>query len=89
MMSVMTRGVPPQATRQATKPDTKRYQLESGLDRMTPTERAERGKEARAQAPRESHAVFDPPADRPDPIDLLEEQASRGCLNWSRSGRAG
>ena len=25
--------------------------------------------------PRESHAVFDPPPDRPDPIGLLEEQA--------------
>ena len=25
--------------------------------------------------PRDSHAVFDPPADRPDPIALLEEQA--------------
>jgi uncharacterized protein (DUF2252 family) len=79
MMSVMTRGVPPQATRQATrqdtKPDTKRYQLESGLDRITPTERAGRGKEARAEVPRESHAVFDPPPGRPDPIGLLEEQA--------------
>jgi hypothetical protein len=25
--------------------------------------------------PRESHAVFDPGPDRPDPIGLLEEQA--------------
>ena len=52
-----------------------RYQLESGLDRLTPAERAERGKEARVAVPRESHAVFDPPSDRPDPIALLEEQA--------------
>jgi uncharacterized protein (DUF2252 family) len=42
---------------------------------MTPAERAARGKEARAAVPRESHAVFDPPPDRPDPIGLLEEQA--------------
>jgi len=52
-----------------------RYQLESGLDRLTPAERAERGKEARVAVPRESHAVFDPGPDRPDPIGLLEEQA--------------
>ena len=66
-MSVTTRKAPPQ--------DIKRYQLESGLDRLTPAERAARGKEARAEVPRESHAVFDPPPDRPDPIGLLEEQA--------------
>jgi uncharacterized protein (DUF2252 family) len=34
-----------------------------------------RGKAARAEVPRESHAVFDPPPDRPDPIALLEQQA--------------
>ena len=66
-MSVMTRGAPPQGM--------KRYQLESGLERMTPAERAARGKEARAALPRDSHAVFDPPPGRPDPISLLEEQA--------------
>jgi hypothetical protein len=37
--------------------------------------RAERGKEARAAVPRDSHAVFDPGPDRPDPVGLLEEQA--------------
>ncbi len=52
-----------------------RYQLESGLDRLTPAERVERGKEARVAVPRESHATFDPPAGRPDPIGLLEGQA--------------
>jgi len=66
-MSVLTAGAPPQGI--------KRYQLESGLERMTPAERAARGKEARAAVPRDSHAVFDPPAGRPDPIALLEEQA--------------
>src|SRR3984957_12529029 len=97
MMSVMTRGVPAQRTRQdarpATKPDTKpgtkRYQLESGLDRITAAERAERGKEARAEVPRESHAVFDPPPGRPDPIGLLEEQAKTRVpdlvpIRWGR-----
>jgi uncharacterized protein (DUF2252 family) len=33
------------------------------------------GKQARAKVPRNSHATFDPPPDRPDPVSLLEEQA--------------
>ncbi|MGO8904826.1 MAG: DUF2252 domain-containing protein [Solirubrobacteraceae bacterium] len=39
-------------------------------------ERAARGKAARAEVPRSSHAVFQPAADRPDPIELLERQAA-------------
>jgi uncharacterized protein (DUF2252 family) len=38
-------------------------------------ERAARGKAARAQTPRSSHATFDPLASRPDPVALLESQA--------------
>lgn len=41
-----------------------RYQLDTEVGRLTPAERAARGKAARAQVPRDSHAVFDPPADR-------------------------
>src|SRR6185312_14014043 len=52
-----------------------RYQLDSGCGRLTPAERVARGKAARAEVPRDSHAVFDPPSDRADPIALLEEQA--------------
>jgi uncharacterized protein (DUF2252 family) len=33
------------------------------------------GKEARATVPRASHATFEPSADRPDPVTLLEDQA--------------
>ena len=51
-----------------------RYQLDTEVGRLTPAERAARGKEARAQVPRDAHAVFDPAAGRPDPIVLLEEQ---------------
>src|SRR5690242_16678644 len=51
-----------------------RYQLDTALGHLTPDERAARGKAARAEVPRSSHAVFDPPPDRPDPIALLEEQ---------------
>ncbi len=53
-----------------------RYQLDSGLAHLTPADREIRGKDARTQVPRESHAVFDPRADRPDPLTLLEEQAA-------------
>jgi uncharacterized protein (DUF2252 family) len=67
MMSVRTVEAPPRVTQ--------RYQLDSGAVRLTPAERAARGKTARAEVPRESHAAFDPPPDRPDPIGLLEEQA--------------
>ncbi len=35
-----------------------------------------KGKEARAAVPRSSHAVFEPQADRPDPVSLLEEQGT-------------
>ncbi|MDQ2877351.1 MAG: DUF2252 domain-containing protein, partial [Actinomycetota bacterium] len=51
-----------------------RYQLDSALGHLSSAERAERGKAARAAAPRESHAAFSPPPDRPDPVGLLEEQ---------------
>ncbi len=50
-------------------------QLELGLGRLTRADRAARGKAARAAVPRESHAVFDPPAGRPDVVGLLEQQA--------------
>src|ERR1700761_6916382 len=42
---------------------------------LTPAERAERGRALRRQVPRSSHAEFDRPAGRADPIELLEEQA--------------
>src|SRR3954447_3735407 len=41
----------------------------------TVSERAARGKAERAEVPRSSHAAFDPPAGRRDPVELLEEQA--------------
>jgi uncharacterized protein (DUF2252 family) len=53
-----------------------RYQLDSALGHLTPAERATRGKAARAEVPRDSHAIFDPPPNRPDPVALLQEQAA-------------
>jgi uncharacterized protein (DUF2252 family) len=54
---------------------SRRFALDTAAGRLTPAERAERGKAARSAVPRDSHAVYDPPADRPDPVGLLERQA--------------
>jgi uncharacterized protein (DUF2252 family) len=42
---------------------------------LTPGEWRKRGREHRSAVSRPSHAGWDPPADRPDPIAILEEQA--------------
>jgi uncharacterized protein (DUF2252 family) len=72
-MSVTTAARP-------TRP-VQRYQLDTALGHLTPAERAVRGKAARAEVPLESHAMFDPPPDRPDPIALLEEQSATRLPN--------
>jgi len=55
----------------------------------TPEERAEAGQAARQKAPRSSHAEWAPAADRPDPVALLEAQATTrvGQLVPLRYGR--
>jgi len=42
---------------------------------FTPAERAARGKAARAEVPRMTHAGWEPAPSRRDPVELLEEQA--------------
>jgi uncharacterized protein (DUF2252 family) len=42
---------------------------------LSAAERVARGKAARAEVPRSSHAMFEPASDRADPIELLERQA--------------
>jgi uncharacterized protein (DUF2252 family) len=42
---------------------------------LTAAERVARGKAARAEVPRSSHATYEPHASRPDPVELLERQA--------------
>ncbi len=54
----------------------RRYTRATKAVHLTPAERAQRGKAARAEVPRTSHAVFEPSEHRPDPIDLLESQAA-------------
>ncbi|HWF23884.1 MAG TPA: DUF2252 family protein, partial [Solirubrobacteraceae bacterium] len=48
----------------------------SALEYVSPAERAARGRAARKHAPRSAPGEWEPAADRPDPIDLLEEQAT-------------
>lgn len=44
---------------------------------LTPRERVTRGKAARSLAPRSSHAEFNPPPKRTDPVDIIESQSAR------------
>ena len=72
--------VPPQraddeAPRGQARPHQLRYRLDTSVRQMTPAERAARGREARSQVPRSSHARFTPAADRPDPVDVLVRQS--------------
>ena len=53
----------------------RRYPVSSGVPHLSVAERAARGKAARAEVPRSSHAVFELAPHRLDPIDLLERQA--------------
>jgi uncharacterized protein (DUF2252 family) len=45
------------------------------VEHFTVAERTARGKATRAEVPRASHANWEPPLHRPDPVELLEEQA--------------
>src|SRR5438270_3559626 len=56
-------------------PTTAKQNRLAPVPHLTVAEKEARGKAARAEVPRSSHADFDPAPDRPDPIDLLEAQA--------------
>jgi uncharacterized protein (DUF2252 family) len=79
----------PESIAEAPPRRTLRYQLDTGLVRLTPAERAARGKAARASVPRTSHAAFERAPDRPDPVALLQEQAATRVpelvpIRWGR-----
>jgi hypothetical protein len=51
--------------------------VEAGrVHHSTPVERAAAGKAARSKLLRSDHAAWEPAADRPDPVGLLEAQAT-------------
>ncbi len=52
-----------------------RQQAAASAPHPSVAERIARGKAARRDVSRSSHAVFDPPRDRADPVELLERQA--------------
>ena len=54
---------------------TPRRSAKEEIAHLTPAEHAARGKAARAAVPRADHAVWKPFEGRPNPVDLLEEQA--------------
>ncbi len=62
-------GAPAASKRRAAK------QAQVVVPHLTVSERVARGKAARAEVPRSSHATFEPSANRPDPVELLERQA--------------
>jgi uncharacterized protein (DUF2252 family) len=65
------RGVMALATRVGYNPAVATHVAHASVE-----ERVASGKAARSTAPRSSHAAFEPAADRPDPIALLEEQSA-------------
>jgi hypothetical protein len=50
--------------------------LDRREDDRSPGERAAAGKAARDEAPRSSHGEWEPAADRTDPVEMLERQAT-------------
>src|SRR5436190_21632136 len=54
---------------------TKKKRAAAPVPHLTVAERVARGKAARREVPRSSHAAFEPSPDRPDPVALLERQA--------------
>ena len=56
-------------------PSASRSQAAAAVPHLSVAERVARGKAARAEVPRSSHAVFEPLAARADPVGLLERQA--------------
>ncbi|MEU8841075.1 DUF2252 domain-containing protein [Streptomyces roseus] len=49
---------------------------ENDMRRLSVEERAARGRAARRRAPRSGQGDFEPPAGRPDPVDVLERQSA-------------
>jgi uncharacterized protein (DUF2252 family) len=70
-----TKSSPGAANGSATKPKAARRGDTKPVPHPSVAERVARGKTARSEVPRESHASFEPAANRSDPLELLERQA--------------
>jgi len=72
------------ATRNSVPPgSSRRSALDSAAARLTPAERAERGRAARSAVPRDRHSAYDPSADRPDPGGSALSILGLGLLLWA------
>ncbi len=56
--------------------DDRRVPTKARVEHPSVAERVARGQASRADVPRSAHAEFDPGPDRPDPVALLERQAT-------------
>ena len=52
------------------------HRADGAIDHLSRAERVAVGRSAREAVPRASHASWEPPPDRRDPVELLEEQAA-------------
>ncbi|MGN6793616.1 MAG: DUF2252 family protein, partial [Streptosporangiaceae bacterium] len=53
----------------------RKYELDTNIKRLTPAERAEKGRRLREKVPRSGHAEFTPDPQRPNPVDMLVAQS--------------
>ena len=74
-MEQTKKGTPPPATVETPDPTARRFPAPSGVPHLSLEERIARGRAARKEIPRASHALYEPNPLRPDPIELLEGQA--------------
>ena len=65
---------PSKTARRAAARQGRKFQLDIAIKRLTPAERADKGRQLRTLVPRSSHADFDA-AGRPDPVELLISQS--------------
>ena len=72
----MTPTTPRQRTQRTATPARPRRRPPVAVPHLSVAERVARGKAARDEVPRSSHAVFEPAPGRSDPVELLERQAA-------------
>ena len=73
--STMASDTDQPGTAPARKAQHRSARASTRVEHFTPDERAARGKATRAEVPRTSHGAWEPALHRPDPVELLEEQA--------------